>query len=122
MWYNVPMKKQPADPPITFSDAPKNAIAPVRRPAGADPMIERLDAIVELLQRSDRRARRAAWGATLRMTLHYGLIIGSAALLYLYGDEVMSKITSQAAQSAAKYAQEQSSTFMEQLQKLGIKR
>ena len=77
---------------------------------------EKLEEIVEHLRRLDRRDRLRTIGGFFRSLL--GLIpllffIFSAWYIYEYSDELLKKITEEAAKQAAKYTEENATKFME---------
>jgi hypothetical protein len=80
---------------------------------------ERLDAILDHLARMDRRDRLRTIGGFFRGLL--GLIpiiilLGSVWYAYQYGDELLAKITKQAAEQAAAATQQGAGNLMEKLE------
>lgn len=81
---------------------------------------DRLDHIVEVLDRMDRRDRWRTIGSTVRGIL--GIVpllifLGSLWYIYVNGEELLQKIAGEAAKQAASYTQD-SSEFMKQVQNM----
>lgn len=80
---------------------------------------EKLDEIVEILHTMDRRDKLRTWGGFLHglfSMIPIILLLWSAWYFYQHGDEVLRKITKQAAEEAGRMTQERSEGFMEQFQ------
>lgn len=80
---------------------------------------EQLDAIVEYLRRMDKRDRLRTWGGFFKGIL--GLIPIAVLLLsiwyfYEYGDELITKITQQAAKEAASMTGNSASELLKQIE------
>lgn len=80
---------------------------------------EQLDAIVEYLRRMDKRDRLRTWGGFFKGIL--GLIPIAVLLLsiwyfYEYGDELITKITQQAAKEAASMTGDSASELLKQIE------
>lgn len=80
---------------------------------------EKLDQIVEYLHRMDRRDRLRTWGGFLHglfSLIPVLILLWSVWYFYEHGDELLQKITKQAASEAARMTEEQSAGFMDQFQ------
>ncbi|MEK7591191.1 MAG: hypothetical protein AAB489_03220 [Patescibacteria group bacterium] len=76
----------------------------------------RLDKIVEHLERMDRRDRLRTWGGFVRSLIALvPMIIFLLSAWYLYNntDEMLKKITEEAAKQAAKYTEQSAGKLME---------
>lgn len=86
---------------------------------------EKLDTMIALLERMDRRDRIRTWGGLIRMMI--GIIpmlffLWSLWYFAVHGDEIIKKITEESAKAAATYTQDQSGELMEKLQNMLPKR
>ncbi len=84
----------------------------------AEDMTETLHRILENLERMDKRDRLRTWGGFVRSLLSIiPLVIFLASTWYLYRnmDEILTKITKQAAQSAAEYSKNSSKEFLDSI-------
>lgn len=80
---------------------------------------DKLDMIVEYLRRMDKRDRLRTWGGFLRGILGLiPLIIMLISVWYVYehGDELLKKITQQAAKEAAAMSSNSAQDFMKQIE------
>ncbi|PIQ75947.1 hypothetical protein COU78_03200 [Candidatus Peregrinibacteria bacterium CG10_big_fil_rev_8_21_14_0_10_49_24] len=95
----MPRKKTDAEAPLTTDD--------------------RIDMIVEYLRRMDKRDKLRTWGGFFRGIL--GLIplvlmLVSVWYIYEHGDELLKKITQQAAQEAAAMTSNSAQDLMKQIE------
>lgn len=115
-------KKSKAPQPLAFTApqqaAPAVPTASTIRPAPGpsnDAVIERLDDILAVLQRFQRRDRLRMIGNGLRSFLWIAIVVGSSWYFYKYGPELMAQIAEQTAQAASRAAQQSSQTMVENL-------
>jgi hypothetical protein len=84
----------------------------------AEDMTETLHRILESLERMDRRDRLRTWGGFVRTLLSIiPMVIFLLSTWYLYQnmDEILTKVTKQAAQSAAEYSKNSSKEFLDSI-------
>ena len=80
----------------------------------------KLDEILVHLRRLDKRDRMRTWGAAIHTAFQIIpllLFLWGGWYLYHHADEVLKRITSEAAKQAAAMTQEKSESFMEGLKK-----
>ena len=89
-----------------------------KKPASSKLVEEKLDEIVTILDKMNRRDRLRTFGGFIRGMIGIipvlGFILGMY-YFYYHGDELMGRIAEQAAQQAAKVTQQNAGNLMEQL-------
>ncbi len=84
----------------------------------AEDMTETLHRILDNLERMDKRDRLRTWGGFVRSLLSLiplAIFIVSTWYLYRNMDDILTKITKQAAQSAAEYSKSSSKEFIDSI-------
>lgn len=74
-----------------------------------------LNAILEILQRFERRDRWSRFGSFLRSMIYIGFVVVSTWYLYVYGEDLMVRVSQKAAETAAKFTEERSADLLEKM-------
>lgn len=91
---------------------------PVQKPVGS-PTDQKLDRIVDILERMNKRDKMRTWGGFVRTIIHFIpliILIWSVWFTYYHWDELLQEISRAAAEQSAAMLQDQGGDFSKQLQ------
>ena len=104
-------------PKAQAEEPSSDLVVPQERPNAQAAIDAKLDAIVEILHRLDKRDRMRTMLSTFKTILTLIPVIvflASAAYLYFYGEDLIQQITEMAGQRAAEYSEGSMTNFLEQ--------
>ena len=96
----------PATAPQTAPPPPSQSIAP---------LLERVEEILHVIQRHERRERLKMAGSFIRHTGFFAIMIASTWYFYVYGEALLMRVSENTAAAAAKFAEQQSDDLLDRL-------